>query len=254
MSRHPFRNIDSEHNEVFKELRKLLTSRGIKKQQKALVFGLKQVHETIASFPENCIAWLSGHEDSPPPTDAPHSMAWYKLSPPLLETLDLFGTHSPLLLIKTPAIPQWVPESGLPEGCSVVLPFQDPENVGAAIRSAVAFGVSHIILLKDSAHPYHPKAMRASGGAVLRARCFQGPALKDLPDGLAYVPLSSEGKALSSFSFPSSFAFLPGIEGAGIPDRFRGDALSIPVRPEVESLNASVALAIALYVWSQQLK
>ena len=148
--------------------------------------------------------------------------------------------------------PQWMPSDGLPEGCSLLIPFQDPENVGAVIRSAVAFGVKNIILLSESAHPYHPKALRASGGAVLRANLFEGPALKDIPQTLPIIALSPEGKNIADFKFPKTFGLLPGIEGAGLPDHFRSHCFSIPIRKEVESLNAATAAAIALYIWSQK--
>jgi len=64
------------------------------------------------------------------------------------------------------------------------------------------------------------------------------------------VPLSKEGKRISDFKFPAKFALLPGIEGPGLPDRFRKAGVSIPISPEVESLNAVAATAIALFVWA----
>jgi tRNA G18 (ribose-2'-O)-methylase SpoU len=41
------------------------------------------------------------------------------------------------------------------------------------------------------------------------------------------------------------------VEGPGLPGHLREKAVSIPISPEVESLNAVVATAIALYVWKQ---
>lgn len=251
MERHSLRKIESEKNELYRDLKKLLGSRGIKKQGKALVSGLKQVSEVLRRHPDRCEAWISPGEGSPPPPEAPGEMAWYQVEKQLFQKLDVFGTGSPLLLIRVPAVPSWVPEDGLPEGCTVFIPFQDPENVGAVIRSAVAFAAAQVILLAESAHPYHPKALRASGGAVLRASLREGPSLKDLPETLPLLALSGEGEDLEGFVFPRSFGLLIGMEGPGLPEFWRGRAVAIPIAPEVESLNAAAAAAVALYVWSR---
>ncbi len=252
MTRHSFRSVESEQNSVYKDLKKLLTGRGIRKHQKALVSGSKIVKEALESAPDQCEAWITG-DDQPPPSNAPDHVAWYRLSSALFKGLDVFGTAAPLLLVSVPPMPVWTPDDGFLNGCSLLLPFQDPENVGSVIRSATAFGVNRIILLAESAHPYHPKSLRASGGAALCAPLLQGPSLKDLPEGLPILSLSPKGSDIARFAFPASFGLLPGVEGPGLPDHLRPQALSIPIRPEVESLNAATATAIALYLWSRSL-
>ncbi|MCU0600076.1 MAG: 16S rRNA (guanine(527)-N(7))-methyltransferase RsmG [Desulfobacterales bacterium] len=251
MDRYPFSIIESEQNKIFKDLKKLLTGRGIKKYQMALISGSKQVMEILRDFPERCEAWITAN-NQPPPSESPAYLKWYQLASPLFKIIDAAGTEAPILLVKTPLVPKWSPEDGLPEGTSMLIPFQDPENVGAVIRTAVAFGVKNIILLAESAHPYHPKSIRASGGAVLRASISEGPALKDIPKNLPIIALSPEGTNISGCEFPNTFAFLPGIEGSGLPDHLRARAYSIPIHKEVESLNAATAAAIALYIWSQK--
>jgi 16S rRNA (guanine527-N7)-methyltransferase len=170
------------------------------------------------------------------------------LATDLFQELDVFGTRSPLLVVVPPPLAPWSPETGLPAGRSVLVPFQDPENVGALIRSAVAFGTDHIILLAECAHPFHPKALRASGGAVLGAPLLQGPALHALSPELPVIPLSREGTDIGRFPFPAQGGLLPGMEGPGLPPAWRERAVSIPITG-VESLNASVAAAVALYLW-----
>jgi tRNA G18 (ribose-2'-O)-methylase SpoU len=164
----------------------------------------------------------------------------------------VFGTHAPLLLITLPEILPWPPAEGFDDGCSLLIPFQDPENVGAAIRSAAAFGVSQVILLAESAHPFHPKALRASGGAVLSVRLRQGPALGELPGHLPILALSAEGADLCQTAFPPAFGLLAGMEGTGLPESWRRCALRIPIRTEVESLNAAAAVSVALYEWRRR--
>jgi tRNA G18 (ribose-2'-O)-methylase SpoU len=250
MDRTPHR-IDSPHNQRFKELRRLLAAKGIRRRGLALVAGPRLTAEALSRHPARCRAWLTPLDGDAPPAGAPADLEWVQLAPALFRELDVLGTHAPLVLLKVPAPEAWDPASGLPPGASLMVPFQDPENAGAVIRSAVAFGVDQIILLRESAHPYHPKTLRASGGAVLRARLREGPALEDLPPDPGVVPLSGEGTDIAAYAFPDTFALLPGLEGPGLPEAWRKSAVSIPIRPEVESLNGAAAVAVALYLWSR---
>jgi 16S rRNA (guanine527-N7)-methyltransferase len=251
MEDHSVRTISSDQNPVFKDLKKSLTGRGIRKTGQALAAGEKLVAEILAAHPEICLAWVSGH-DQPPPDVVPR-LHWYQLTPELLGELDIFGTRAPLLLIRLPEMPVWTPSEVFPAGASVLIPFQDPENVGAAIRSAAAFGATQAILLAESANPFHPKALRASGGAVLSLPLRQGPALDAIPHELPVVALSSEGTDIRQAAFPPAFGLLPGLEGPGLPEPWRRRAVRIPIRPEVESLNAAAATAVALYEWKRRM-
>ena len=249
--KHRVRNMESAQNATYKDLKKLLTAKGMKKQNQALVSGTKQIRDIIAQCPDKCLAWISWSENQPPPEYLPSRAAWYRLTPELFDTLDVLGTRAPLLLVEIPSIPPWQPEAGLPLGCTVLVPFQDPENVGAVIRSAVAFGAENIVLLAEAAYPFHPRAIRASGGAVMHTNLMQGPSIGELPADLPVVALSMSGMPLFEFAFPQSFALLPGMEGPGLPRRLKKNAVSIPMSPKVESLNAAAAAAIALYTWSR---
>lgn len=253
MTRHLFRRIESEDNALFKQLKKLRSGKGIRKNRAALVSGSKIVREVLAAFPQRCLAWIS-REDQPPGEDLPENVEWYQLSPQLFQAIDEFGTNAPILMVAAPDMTPWQPDAGFENGCTLLVPFQDPENVGAVIRSAVAFGVTRIVLLAESAHPFHPKAIRASGGAVFHADFFDGPALSDLPRDAHILTLSAEGTDISDVQFPPAFGLLAGIEGPGLPAHLRENALSIPIMPAVESLNAATAAAIALFAWSCSLR
>ncbi len=242
------RRIDSPHNALFKSLRKLVSGRGVKRAESLLVSGPKVVRDLLGSRPELCEAWISA-PGQPEPPEGP--AVWYQLAPALFNVLDVFGTHAPLLLVHAPAVEPWRVEDGIGDGCTLFVPFQDPENVGAVIRTAVAFGVMEVIVLKEGGYPFHPRAVRASGGAVFQAMLRSGPPLADLPAELPLVPLSAEGSDVSTFVFPGRFGLVPGIEGPGLPAAMRRQAISIPISSQVESLNAATATAIALYVWAQ---
>ncbi len=250
--RHRVIEIASDTNSRFKSLKKVLTGRGIKKEGQALLAGRKPVAEMLAAYPERCLAWITSGDQPAPPADAPGEMQWLQLTDGLFQSLDLFGTHAPLLCIQVPAIAPWSPQEGFPQGCSLLAPFQDPENIGAVIRSAAAFGVGQVILLSESAHPYHPKALRAAGGTTAHVRLRQGPALAELPRQLAILALSADGKPIDQVDFPKAFGLLVGLEGEGVPEAFRPAAVRIPMAPAVESLNAASAAAVALYEWRRR--
>lgn len=238
--------ITSRQNPEFKRLRHLLSGAGIRKEGRAIVSGKKLVDEVLRLYPERAAAWVtSGTRGPEPPVPR---LVHLPLAPDLFGELDVFGTHAPLLVVTPPTPPPWDPAAGLPPGRSVLVPFQDPENVGAVIRSAVAFEADHVVLLAECAHPFHPKALRASGGAVLGAPLLQGPSLSALDPGLPVIPLSGRGADITRFHFPAEGALLVGMEGPGLPPPWRERAVSIPVAG-VESLNAAVAAAIALYLW-----
>lgn len=252
--RHSVQELAGESNSRFKHLRKLLTGRGIKKAGQALLAGARPIQEALAASPQSCLAWITTGDRHPPPLNAPPAMEWLQLTDPLFQTLDIFGTRSPLLLIEAPEPSPWSPQEGFPPGCSLLIPFQDPENTGAVIRTAAAFGVTQVVLLSESANPFHPKALRASGGAALRIRLRQGPSLSALPPDLSVVSLSADGKDLAEAAFPKAFGLLAGMEGGGLPRMWRDRAVRIPIQQDVESLNAAAATAVALYEWRRRLK
>lgn len=249
---HATRHIESEDNGVFKNLMKLLSGRGIKKQGSALVSGPRVVADFLRMSPERCEAWIGTSRHAPPPAELPATAARYRLAPQLFRAIDVAGTDHPILLVRIPPLDAWKSEAGLPDGVSLLVPFQDPENVGTVIRSAVAFGVDRVILLSECAHPYHPRALRASAGAVLQATLLCGPSLHDLPRDLPILALSPEGADIADVVFPEHFGLLPGMEGPGLPECCRRGAVSVPVAPGVESLNSATATAIALYLWSRR--
>jgi 16S rRNA (guanine527-N7)-methyltransferase len=171
----------------------------------------------------------------------------------LFRELDTAGTHSPLLLLRVPDMPAWSDEDPWPEGCTLFVPFQDPENVGAVIRSAAAFGAARVVLLREAAHPFHPRSSRAAGPALFQVPLCLGPSIHDLAARQApLIALATDGPELGKSPLPGRFGLIPGVEGPGLPEHLRqGPRRRIAMEPGVESLNAATATAIALYVWRQ---
>ena len=248
----PVRDVASESNPSYKLALDLLTGKGIRKNSRALIAGPRVVAEVLDRFPDRVEGWLTDTKGAPPPETRARP-TWFRLADPLFRNLDTAGTRSPLLLVQVPEMPTWSPDAPWPEGCTLFVPFQDPENVGAVIRSAAAFGVARVVLLKEAAHPFHPKAARAAGTALFQVAFEQGPSIRDLESNRApLLSLSAEGPDIDSEPFPGRFGLVAGIEGPGLPDHLRGGTTRrIPMEPGVESLNAATATAVALYAWRQ---
>jgi 16S rRNA (guanine(527)-N(7))-methyltransferase RsmG len=244
------REITSASNPTFQRCRVLLSGPGIRKHGEAILSGTRIYSEVLTRFPDQVAAWMTDTRGQPPPTS---SIEWLRFSDPLFKELDVVGTHAPLLLVRVPAMAAWNDGNPWPDGCTLFVPFQDPENIGAVIRSAAAFGVARVVLLREAAHPFHPRSARAAGPALFQIPLEQGPALEDLR--VASVPLialDTTGPELSDAPFPVTFGLVVGVEGPGLPARLRQcQRRRIDMQPGVESLNAATAAAIALYVWSR---
>ncbi len=149
-------------------------------------------------------------------------------------------------------MPPLVPRGRLGTRLHPFCSLSRPGNVGAVLRTAAAFGVTAAVLLKEAAHPFHPKAVRASAGAVFRLRLRLGPSIHDLPTTLPLIALSQDGRPLDKVLFPDSFGLLAGLEGLGVPEKWRKKAAAISMAPGTESLNAATAMAVALYEWRRR--
>ena len=244
------KKITSPNNTTFKIFLKLTRTRGIKKYGMALLSGPKQVGEVLLEFQDRCAGIIFSDQEDLPFEPTAKDIPSYHLSSNLFREIDLYGTGEPILLVRVGPFLQW-DEGAEQTGCTLCIPFQDPANVGAVIRSAAAFGVSKVVMLKEAAHPFHPKSVRVAGSNIFRVPIFQGPSLHRLRvSEVPVIALSPKGENVRDHVFPASFWLVPGMEGAGLPDHLmQGAIVSIPMEQGVESLNAALATGIVLYLW-----
>ena len=147
-----------------------------------------------------------------------------------------------------------------PEAVALVIDgVQDPGNVGTLIRTAHALGAAGTVVLRGTADPTSPKALRAAMGATFRhpvvslddagfiawARTHAVTLWAAAADG---TPLH---RALGTGSGNGGpIAVIVGNEGAGIRPQLNAVAaqrVAIPLAQGAESLNVAVAAGILLY-------
>ena len=244
-------DIASSRNSRLKLLRSLLSARGIRKQGLALFSGRKIIPELIVYHADK-IRMCDLRGNSPPPDRLPPGIPVFSIAPNLFDTIDPAGTHGPILVTQIPPFNER--QANDSEGVSLIVGFQDPVNVGAAIRLSAAFHMKEAVILKEAANPFLPRSIRAAGPSVLTVPLLPGPGITDFSsEPLPLIALSVDGDPIHEFEFPPSFALLAGLEGPGLPHTLTAHAtLSIPMAPGVESINAATALAIALYAYRLQ--
>jgi TrmH family RNA methyltransferase len=138
---------------------------------------------------------------------------------------------------------------------------QDPGNIGTLVRSGQALGASALITLRETVSPFNPKAVRASAGAVLRLPVIRNQEAEPLFARLrrARVRVIAADRhsrsSLAEADLKGSVAFLIGKEATGLAPEVARAAdllLSIPIRPETDSVNAATAAGIFLYEAARQ--
>ena len=134
--------------------------------------------------------------------------------------------------------------------------ISDPHNIGAIIRSAIAFGVTKIIFCEHGAPKENATIVKASAGTIEMADLFVVTNFSNLFEKLkkiGYWCIGLAGEAneqTSSIAEFKNIALVIGSEGDGLRNLVKKNCdalLKIKIDSQVESLNASVAAAIALY-------
>ena len=234
--------IESAQNETFRKLLSLTSSKGLKEEGLFLLSGEKLIREFL-NKPHLEIV----DEILAPSHEALTSGGKQVLfSSSLFAQVDVLGTHFNILVLKQPPVPVLTAAdmvSYAPHGIELVAPLGDPGNLGALIRSCEAFGVPRVILSREAANPFLPKAVKASAGSVLRMNLARGPALVEFPTDC--IALDMRGESINEFVWPPNALLLVGEEGPGFSANEFPTRIRIPTTG-VESLNVVVAASIAL--------
>ncbi|MDH5506256.1 MAG: 23S rRNA (guanosine(2251)-2'-O)-methyltransferase RlmB [Anaerolineae bacterium] len=134
--------------------------------------------------------------------------------------------------------------------------LQDPQNLGTLLRTAEAVGVHGIMLPLRQAAMVSPAVVAASSGAsehmlVTQANLAQAiTILKDENIWVVGLDGGPDSQSPDQVRLDGSVALVVGNEGQGMRRLVRESCdllLRLPMRGNVESLNAAVAGSVALY-------
>lgn len=161
----------------------------------------------------------------------------------------------------------WAPELALVEPTELLAAphllaialdgIQDPQNFGAVVRSAVGLGSTGVVWPENASAPLTPATFRASAGAVEHAVLCRVPSLVRFLDeataaGAEVVGLAPDADTIihdMDLTGPTVLVLGSEHEGLGRAVRRHCARLArLSLSGPIESLNASVACAVALYV------
>jgi len=138
--------------------------------------------------------------------------------------------------------------------------IEDPQNLGAILRSADVFSCDLVIAPSRRSAPLSEVAVKASAGAAAHVPFAQVPnlaeALRRLEKaGFWRYAADMGGSPLPSADLPKRLALVVGNEGSGVSRLLKDEcdgALSIPQSGHVDSLNVSAATAVFLYEYRRR--
>jgi 23S rRNA (guanosine2251-2'-O)-methyltransferase len=147
-------------------------------------------------------------------------------------------------------------ERGEPPLVLILDALQNPQNLGTLLRTSEAAGVHGVLIPFRRAASVTPAVVHASAGATEHLYVAQGnlaqwiERLKDA--GLWVVGLEGglEATPAAQVRLDGSIALVVGNEGEGMRALTRKSCdvlMALPMRGQIESLNAAVAGSIALY-------
>ncbi len=137
---------------------------------------------------------------------------------------------------------------------------QDPHNLGAIARSALALGAHGLVILKHRSASVSSGSYKSSAGAIDHLKIAQvtnlTQTIAELKDhGLWIYGADARGEEIYHTNLTGPVGLVIGAEGKGLRESTKKHVdvlVSIPMGGKFESLNASAAASILLYEIQRQ--
>ena len=132
--------------------------------------------------------------------------------------------------------------------------IQDPGNLGTIIRTAAATGYGTIVLI-DTVDAFSPKVIRSSSGGILYLDIYrmteEEVILYCQKNNVEMLVADMNGVNIFNANVQNqNYVLVIGNEGRGVSDTFKelGRRISLPMKSQMESLNAGVSASVLMYV------
>ena len=133
--------------------------------------------------------------------------------------------------------------------------IEDPHNLGAIIRTANQAGAHGVIIPKRRAVGLTPTVARTSAGAINYTPVAKVTnitnTMKELKDqGMWFVCADMDGTVMYDLNLTGPIGLVIGSEGDGVSALVKKNCdmvASIPMKGDIDSLNASVAAGVLAY-------
>ncbi len=171
------------------------------------------------------------------------------------------GVAADLQALPAYTVEELVEQADGPPLLVVLDSLEDPQNVGAILRSVEGAGAHGLVRQARHAAPLDGATAKASAGAVHHVKIATvvniSRALEDLKKaGVWTIGLAGEGdEDYDQIDYTLPTAFVIGSEGEGLRRLVRETCdrlVRIPMAGQVESLNASVAAGVVLFEAARQ--
>lgn len=137
----------------------------------------------------------------------------------------------------------------------------DTRNFGAIIRTSVAAGVTGIIISQNNSAPINSDVIKTSSGAAFKIPISKVQNLKDAIIHLRSLEINvfslseKATKSIYDINYNRSVGLIMGSEEKGITKgilKLSDETLKVPINPNIDSLNVSVAFAVVIFEIARQ--
>ncbi len=181
---------------------------------------------------------------------------WIYVSDEVMDSVSDAQTHQGVLAVVEKRAASWA-DLFAREGILLLLHrVQDPGNVGAILRTADAGGAAGVVLGRETADPFGPKAVRAGMGSLFRIPFLVEAEIEEtlhLLHSKSVRVYAATARAMTSIwdaELSGRGAVLFGSEGEGLPENLislcEGE-VSIPMEPDADSLNVAITAGVVVY-------
>lgn len=139
--------------------------------------------------------------------------------------------------------------------------IQDPGNLGTIFRAGEGAGIDGVIMTGNTVDVFNPKVVRSTMGSIYRVPFLTGQDIARTVSALrehgvaVYAAHLDESGDYAACDYARASAFLIGNEARGLKRETAGLAdrcIKIPMKGQVESLNAATAAAVLMYEAARQ--